>query len=402
MSKKFLTLVSVLAVMFTANSLSAQVPLITATPEGTVITNTASVTYTDANGNTYSPATGTISVTVGFVAFIDVTGQATYTPSSPSTGNNAVYTINNNGNGIDTVQVSSSAGTGVTITGYILNGTPYATLALLNTALNGLSIARTTGTATVTIVYSVGSLYGGSSIPLSLTATSKRDGTKTDTQTTNIAPPVAGGVSVTATTSTINRLPSGSTTYSTSYTVSNGANASRTFNLTAAVGGTATASPTISGGPTATISANGSTTITVTYTVNNVAAGATGTVTLTATAADDALITSTGTHTVTVIKAALSLTKEVFRDNQTTPITATDRVIPGELIWYKLTITNTGAAAASSLSLTDQLPAEVTYNGNTASGSWTVTNTAGTITATLTGTLGASASDVIWIHVTVK
>ena len=35
------------------------------TPEGTVITNTATVTFTDANANTYSPVVASASVTVG-------------------------------------------------------------------------------------------------------------------------------------------------------------------------------------------------------------------------------------------------------------------------------------------------------------------------------------------------
>ena len=38
------------------------------TPEGTVITNTATATYTDANNNPYAAVSGSVSVTVGFKA----------------------------------------------------------------------------------------------------------------------------------------------------------------------------------------------------------------------------------------------------------------------------------------------------------------------------------------------
>jgi len=42
------------------------------TSEGTVITNTATVHWTDANGNTYTPASDAVSVTVGFQAGLSV------------------------------------------------------------------------------------------------------------------------------------------------------------------------------------------------------------------------------------------------------------------------------------------------------------------------------------------
>jgi hypothetical protein len=74
------------------------------TAEGTVIVNTATVTYTDANTNTYSSVNDNVSVTVGFSAGIDVVAaQATATPASPSTLNTLVFNVNNIGNGIDSV-----------------------------------------------------------------------------------------------------------------------------------------------------------------------------------------------------------------------------------------------------------------------------------------------------------
>ena len=65
--------------MMAAPQLYAQSP----TPEGTVITNTTTVSFTDANGNTYSAVNASVSVTGGFVAGVNVSGAASATPASP-------------------------------------------------------------------------------------------------------------------------------------------------------------------------------------------------------------------------------------------------------------------------------------------------------------------------------
>src|SRR5690349_7132997 len=100
------------------------------TPEGTVITNTATVSFTDANGNTYTSVNASVSVTVGFVAGIDVAGAASATPASPSAGNTLTFTIQNIGNGTDQVQVAEniSVASVITVQHYTFNATNYATL----------------------------------------------------------------------------------------------------------------------------------------------------------------------------------------------------------------------------------------------------------------------------------
>src|SRR3954465_8876029 len=118
----------------TAQSAGAQ-----ATAEGTVITNTATASYTDANGNVYANATASISVTVGFAAGVDVVSPATVSPASPSTGNQQDFTINNTGNGIDQVSVAVATAGGLTNVAYKYSGTTYATLAALNAVLAGVN-----------------------------------------------------------------------------------------------------------------------------------------------------------------------------------------------------------------------------------------------------------------------
>ncbi|MGI9188687.1 MAG: hypothetical protein ACR2F9_00965, partial [Longimicrobiaceae bacterium] len=174
--------------------LAAQSP----TPEGTVIKNKATVSWTDANSNTYASVSDSVSVTVGFAAGIDVTGVATVTPASPSTGNVLSFPIQNIGNGTDTVSVAETKDAGITVTGYRIAGSPivYPTMALLNTALltNGLGAGTS---LTVEVLYDVNAGQGGQTIGYTLTATSKRVPSTSDAQTTQIQPPLAGGVAVT-------------------------------------------------------------------------------------------------------------------------------------------------------------------------------------------------------------
>jgi uncharacterized repeat protein (TIGR01451 family) len=393
-----------LLLVFVTAPLFAQGP----TPEGTVITNTATVTWTDANGNSYDPVTADASVTVGFKAVVDVSSPTTVTPASPSTGNELNFTITNNGNGPDSMTVAPTAGSGVTITGYKIGSTSYATLTALNTALAGTSIAAA-GNVVVTVVYSVADGNGGESIPVSLTATSRRQNTVDDDATTNVEPPESDDVTVTNISSaTVSRLPSNGTQYTATFTVANTGNVERSFTLTGGNSNATTSNVSVTGtgvsGGAVTIASGSSVTITVTYTVDNAAlAGATSDVTLTATYS---AATATGTVAVTVIRAALTMTKEAYRDDAGaagTLIGPSDTVVPGETIWYKVSVTNAGGANASNVEVTDPIPAELTYvstSGDAAG--WTINEAAGTVTATLSGALAPAASRFFWIKVTVK
>ncbi|MBV9774538.1 MAG: DUF11 domain-containing protein [Gemmatimonadetes bacterium] len=399
-----IALAAMLLAPFAASAAHAQSP----TPENTVITNTATVTWTDANSNTYTQQQASVSVTVGFAAGIDVTGPATATPGSASTGNEITYVIANNGNGTDSVTVSTSAGAGLTITGYKIGSTTYSTLAELNAALAATSLAGTTGTVSVTVVYNVAPSLGGQNLPLSLTATSRRTNTVTDTQSTTVTPPATAGVSVTPDAGTVSRLPSNGTQYTATFTVNNTGNTAYTFNLGAAassgavisivsVNGTAGASGSIA------IAGSGTQTVDVVYTVANAAAGATSDLTLTATAQGNAAVTDNGKYTITVVRAAISITKEAYKDDATTLLTGTDKVLPGQYIRYKITVSNTGSAAASNVHVSDPLPSQLTFQSTADDGTagWTLAQSSGTVTGDLTS-LAGGASRFFWIRVQIK
>jgi uncharacterized repeat protein (TIGR01451 family) len=402
-------LAGAMMILFASVTLLGQVTL----PEGTVFINTAVAAWTDANANSYTPAPGNVSLTTGFAAGVGVTSPATVTPGSPSTGNELAFTITNSGNGFDQFSVSITAGPGMTVSGYRLGSTTYATLAELNVALAATNVDAG-DFIQPGVVYTVAPGQGGQTIPLTLTATSVRDNTANGQSTTNVIPLVTAGVNVTPDGANVQRLPSNGTTYSMVFVVSNTGNGSDTFTLSAASSNTSAATigsvtgTGVSGGQV-TVAAGSSVDVTVTYNVLDVAAGSTSTISLTATSGVNPAVADDGTLTVTVIRPAVAVVKEALRANRTTTINSTtDRVIPGELINYRVTVTNTGGAAASTVVVTDVLPENVSYDPTagaaTISGTWTFSWDAGTrtLTATLTGTLAGGASASFWIPVTVQ
>ena len=381
------------------------------TPEGTVITNTASVSYTDANTNTYAAVTASVNITVGFLAGIDATGSATATPASPSTGNTLSFPIQNVGNGIDTAQVasvSSSVAGVISITGYAIGVTNYASLAALNTGLLSNSLAQN-GAITVVVKYDVAANKGGVATVLTLTAASKRTPGTTDAFATTITPSQTYAVAVTPDGGqSITKVPSNGANYSFTFTVTNNGNGTDGFSLVAShpnaaitivsVNGVAGSSTSISG-----VAAGAAPTIAVVYSVNNVAAGSTDNVVLTATSTGDNTKSDAGFADLTVIRPALSMAKAAYRDDQTTLLGVGDVVLPGEYIQYKITVTNGGAAAASVVHIDDLLPTEVTYQSATGDlAGWTFANTGNDVDADLTGTLAPSASRFIWIRVRIN
>lgn len=381
------------------------------TPEGTVITNTASVSFTDANTNTYTAVTASVNVTVGFLAGVDVTGSATAAPATPSTANTLSYPILNAGNGTDQFQIATpsiSVGGVITITSYNIGATNYTTLALLNAALASTNVTMG-NSVTVIVNYDVAANKGGIATVLTITASSQRTPATTDSFATTITPAQTYSVAVTPDGGqAITKLPSNGTNYSFTFTVTNNGNGADNFDLVGSntgsaitivsVNGVAGTSTTISG-----IASGAAPTVAVVYSVGNVAAGTTDNVKLTATSVGDNTKNDDGTADLTVIRPALSMTKAAYRDNQTTLLGGGDVVVPGEFIQYKVTITNTGAAAAAAVHIDDIIPAEVNYvsaAGDLAG--WTITKPANTVLADLGGTLAAGASRFIWIRVSIK
>ncbi len=383
---------------FVAPTASAQ------TAEGTVITNTATVTYTDANSNTYAPVSASASVTVGFVGGITFTGAASVTPASPSTADTMSFTYTNIGNGNDSLRVTESISVGsvITVTGYRVSGTTYSSLAALNTALSSILVAQN-GTLVVKVVYNVASGVGGVNTNYTLTGFSRRDAAKTQAATTTVAPGMTAGVSVTPDgPQNLQQLPSNASTYSFTFGVQNTGTGPDNINLVATRPGVALSIVSVNGVAGASTSialaSGASQNIAVVYTVLNVAAGTKDTLVLTGTSVANGAISNNGKADITVIVPSLAITKVAYRDDQATLIGA-GTVVPGEYIQYKITITNTGVGSAASVAINDVLPAQLTFSSTTPDAAgWTIGNVANSVTATLSGSLVAVGSRFIWIR----
>ena len=380
------------------------------TPEGTTITNTATATYTDANSNSYASVSASASVIVGFLPGVDAVSGASVTPASPSTADTLPVTLKNVGNGTDTMSVAVTAASGLTVTAYVFNGTAYSSVTALNTALGTTGMAAGSS-AVVKVVYSVAAGQGGATLPITLTQTSKRSPSTSDPTTTNVQPPVATSLNVTPKTGTaLDRLPSNGTQYSQVFAVANGGNASDSYTLLGAAGANLTivsvnGAAGTSGG-SITVASGASQNVTVVYTVNTAApSGALDSLKLTATSAANNTITDRGYVVVHTVRAAVTIAKQAFRDDKTTAIDpSADRVLPGDYIQYKITVTNAaGAAAAQTVHVSDALPAAVVYDSSLPDATgWTLAQATGTVTGDLTGTLAAGASRFFWVRVRIK
>ncbi len=374
------------------------------TPEGTTITNTATVSWTDANGNPYTPVSDAVSVTVGFQAGIDViAAAAVVTPASPSTGNSISFDIQNIGNGDDSVAVDTTFTTAgvVTVTGWRLGAVFHATLPDLNLALSSTLIAQG-GTVTVQMEYDVNAGQGGQSVDYTLLANSRRTPATTDSDVTTISPPAGYAVDVTPDPAADRLQIPGS--YTVTFTVENTGNLSEDFDLTASNVGLPQNFITIVSvdavpGPTTTITlASGATQdIDVVYSIPGAeAAGAIDSLSFIASSVAQPATLDESLMQVEVLRAVITISKAVFEDDQVTPAVT---VLPGQFIQYRITVNNTGVVDASSIHVDDLLPAEVTYDSNTPDAAgWTITNAGNDVDADLAGTLAPAASRFFWIR----
>jgi uncharacterized repeat protein (TIGR01451 family) len=209
---------------------------------------------------------------------------------------------------------------------------------------------------------------------------------------------------------TATRLPSNGTSYTQVFVVTNSGNQLDSYVVAAAVAPagilTVTQVNGVAGttGAISALAAGASANVTVTYTVaGSAATGAAATLTLRATSSTVATVADQGDLTVTVARAGLALAKQLYRDDRTTLVSGAAGVSTGEYVQYRVTVTSTGGADATAVSVSDAIPVQMTYD--TAAGDvagWTFTTASATLTATLTGTLTSGSSRYFWIRVMVK
>ena len=379
------------------------------TAENTVIANTATVSFDDANGNSYGGVFATANVTVGHAAGIDVVAAAaTASPLSPSGPNTLVFNVNNIGNGTDSVSgaESNSDATVLTVTNFFFNAATYADITALNVAIADTAIAAG-GTAAITVEYSIAADKGGEPSTYQLTGTSRRDGGVNDADSTIVTPALTGTVAVTPDGGlTLTHLPSNGTNYTFVVTVTNNQTGADDFDLLATSPGSAVITiVTVNGqaGDSArvNIAAGDNPTFNVVYSVAGVATN-TDTLYVEARSVAAPATTDSGFADITVIEADLRIAKVAYRDNQSTLIGA-GLVLPNEFIWYLVTVTNDGTVTASAVQVIDNLPATLTYDTSANDvGSWTFSGTGNNRTADLDTTLAPGVSRSFWIRASVN
>lgn len=411
---------------------SAQHPTAnTWTAEGTQIKNKATASFTDARNNTYTDVeSNEVTVTVGFRGSIAVLAVATPLTFTQDGTGSAQFTVTNYGNGADSVKYAFTNTNGATFTnaqfcvpdGADADTDPdcYASIAALRAA--ELLIAAG-GSLTITVTFDVAEGSGGEAGTFTLAGSSARDAANTadsddielSVDLIDMTPGNPGNVAVTAG-GPASVVPTNynSTTrlyYDATFTVANNLAGGATFDLGSVIAGDADitiirlalCSDKATAVTSVAIAYAGSASICVLYNVADAATAAdAAAVTLTATAQADNSITDNDDYAITVIKAAITLTKKAFLDDGTTEIT-TEKPLPGDFIIYEITVKNEGGASASSVSITDVLPSEVTYVSSTADAAgWVIDDTeAPTITGTL-ATLGATNERFFRIRVQIN
>ncbi len=142
------------------------------TPPNTSIQNTASATYKDANGNSYTTESNTVTTIVQNAPSLTVTtnngssaGSQTIAPGQVVTD---TYTLTNTGNAAGNFGLTTGASdNGVEGSGndngntssvqFVYNSTTYSTVAALNTALASASATASGSSITVQVQYTLSS-----------------------------------------------------------------------------------------------------------------------------------------------------------------------------------------------------------------------------------------------------
>jgi uncharacterized repeat protein (TIGR01451 family) len=376
--------------------------LVVATTAGGTIGNTASVSITGNDPNSANnSATATTTVTAQN-ADMSVTKSG---PVSITLGSgNITYTVlvtNNGPAGATNVVLTDTLPAGVTFVSVSPTGPVCTQAAGVVTCNLGALISG--GSATVTII--VTPTTAGTSLNTASVSATEPDPTpanNTATASTTVNPsadlavtktdlpdPVNVNANLTYTITVTNNGPSAAASASLSDALTAGVNF---VSLTSAAGWTCT---------TPAVGANG----TVSCTNPSVGSGVSGVFTLivTPTAAAAASISNTATVSATTSdpnaannSASAQTTVRPLADLSITKTDTPDPVAAGSNITYTITVTNNGPSTATSVSVTDAVPANVLFNSATGSGGATCAQAAGTITCTLASLAsGASASATV-------
>jgi uncharacterized repeat protein (TIGR01451 family) len=347
--------------------------------------------------------------------FTTATTSAVFAPTKTHAGNftvgqNGVYTISATNSGtwatISTLTLTDTMPAGMTFvsgtgTNWTCVAAGVAPEVVTCTRPNATPIAIN-GSTSITLTVSVGALAAPSKTNKVYLAGGGQLAVSTASDPTTVTPLTVG---VTPDGATVSQLPSNATTSTQTFTILNSGAVSTTYTLTASKSpGTSLAITSVNGvagvTTTRTIPAGTSVPVNVVYTVvPGAVAGAVDTLILRATSNVNALMTDRGWLVVTVVRAGLTISKLLYRDDMVTLVGAAANVSPGEYVQFKVSVTGTGAAGSTLVHITDAVPAAVAYVSNTPDAAgWTITQAAGVVQADLTGALATGQTRFFWIR----
>jgi uncharacterized repeat protein (TIGR01451 family) len=370
----------------------------TTTGLGTLIASPAGVTYRDF-------ATGPP------VADLAVTAMTASGGWAVGTGETYTITVRNNGPFAATgVTLVDTLPTGIQYTGYTGAGWVCSAALQIVTCTRAAALPSATN-APLVLNVTVLNTVAPSITNVAVVSGTLADQNLANNRRTAITAVAVRRVTVTPDGATATQLPSNGTDYTQLFVVTNTGSQTGTYNLSAtaapagvvtivSVNGTAGSTGVTGSLPVLTGTAN----VPVVYSVaTGAATGATATITLTATSTAAPVASDAGTLVVTVMRAGLSIAKQLYRDDQATLVNGAAEVSTGEYVQYRVAVTSTGAADATNVSVSDVVPAEVTYVTSTGDlPGWSFATAGPTLTATLAGTLATGTSRFFWIRVRVR
>src|SRR4051812_288110 len=331
-----------------------------------------------------------------------------------TTGSNATYTLTLNNNGPQAATgpftVTNTLPAGLTYVSGTGTGWACSAAGQVVTCTRGGTMAKNVPETITVVAFVTSSAATSVTNVASVAYPGGDDSDLTNNSVSTTSAVTVRSVATTPDAAAIAQLPSNGVSYTQTFVLTNTGSVSDSYTVVATVApaGVVTivsvAGVAGSSATTTPIAVGATRNVDVVYTVaTGAATGATATITLTATSIATSASTNPGDVTVTVARAGVTMSKQLYRDDRTTLVTGPAVVSAGEYVQYRVTLTNGGSASATALSVTDPIPGAVTYDSATPDAAgWTIATAAGTLTASLSGTLGVGTSRFFWIRVRVK
>jgi uncharacterized repeat protein (TIGR01451 family)/CSLREA domain-containing protein len=391
------------AVTFTVTSLgvgnSAVMTYTVVAPADGVITNTATVASDAVDP---APANNVFSTTTPVTPVVNLVVNKSAAPTLVLPGQTVTYvvTVNNAG---------PSTATGVVITDVFQGGASFGSVVATS---GGATYQSNTSTA---VTFTVPSLSAGNSAVMTYTVTAPTSGVITNTATAGAAEldsnPANNTASTTVTVTTgtdvrvvkttpITQALAGQPVFYSVVVLNLGPLTATNIVITDVIQGGATFGGVVATSGGATLQSSTSTAVTFTVpalpvgglavVVYSIIAPPTGTITNTVTVAATEFDPQPANNTATVTTPVIPVANLSISKAPSFPTAIAGTITPSAQLTYTILVTNSGPSSATSVTVTDNLPAGLTFVSATGSG-WSCSNSGQTVTCTVSSlSMGAA------------